>query len=328
MNSVVIKQELEEQDVKVPADARLAESPNQDEGNEQSTGLNEEQNDSSINNNNNTTIEENVDGGHPIKQADQNRHPTCAQEANSAQNEMEQPTGLNGASMGINGQANEGAHRVGYLGPDLAEFFTMRYRNFRVKISKQPTDTLSKYFYEPILLVDPKTIQSQVNNATGQAYVRLTAKMWDVDVEEQVVNWLKKLPESSNVQDHCVQAMPFEKVRLIFREGSIPSTVYRLPEQWKSYRHLPQSLQFHLLCDTKEAADTLADSFRADPEYLMEDLALECITKTISTRNDESYRKRKRLNDGTAGSVSEQFSTILDFNIDNRSSDDQSTRSI
>ena len=258
----------------------------------------------------------------------QDLHNLSTQEANQTQESLgqskmddKQPTELNNNGTIINiKKTGEKAHHFGYLGPDLIELFSMRYRNFRIKIFKQPTTTPVKFFYEPILLIDPQKIQSQVNSVTSQAYVRFLVQMWDEQVEGQVLNLLKQLPDSGDVQDHCVQAMPFEKVRLVFREDNIPSTAYRLPEQSRFCAQLPQSLQFHLLCDTKEAADSLVESFRTDPEYWIKDLALECTIKSVLASVDEPHRKKQRLTDGTGGPVTAleiaQFSTILDFNID------------
>ena len=213
-------------------------------------------------------------------------------------------------------------------GPCLVEFFCMRYRNFRIKVFKQRSEMSStvKYFYNPILLLDPHQIQTQVNKATGQAYVRFTVKMWDEDVEDQVVKWLKRLPGSRDVEDYCVQTMPFEEIRLIAKKGVVPSNVYRLSEHWKAYDHLPQTFQFQLHCESKEAVENLAESFRADPVYLMQDLALECATNRFAVAVNGPRRKRPRLEDESSSGIASnlvQFSTVLNFNI---SSDEHPAR--
>ena len=241
------------------------------------------------------------------------------------QSEMEQPTGQKSSASTTNKITESGASNVQNHGPELVEVSRMRYRNFHVKIFKQLKVKPVKYFYEPFLLLDDsKQIQSHLNISTGQAYVRFTVQMWDEDIGEQVFNCLKRLPDSQDLQDYCVQTMPYEKVRLVFRENNMSSMTYRLPEKGRAYQHLPQSLQFHLLCETKEAADTLAESFRADPEYVMQDLALECLLEcSIATTSASNHGgllcKRPRLDDALVRSV-------LNFNInlsDSRSSGNQ-----
>ena len=240
----------------------------------------------------------------------------------AGQNEMGKPTGLD---CSINETTEKGTGVAEYPGPELAEVSRMRYHNLHVKIYKyMGTCSSSKYFYEPILLIDPRKIQNQVNYSTGQAYVRFTVQMWDDDVGEQVLNCLKRLPDSRFIEEDYVQMMPFEKVRLVFRESSMSST-YRLPEKARDFQHLPQHLQFHLLCETKEAAYTLAESFRADPEYLAQDLALECLitTKCVETAAANGRNcKRPRLDVVNGSTVPEiiRSSSFLNFNINNTES--------
>ena len=226
-------------------------------------------------------------------------------------------------SVEKNKQSNGSCNTEGEA-PELLEVAQMRYRDFHIKIYKQLTDDIPvKYFYEPILLISPWKIQSQANNVTGEAYVRFTAKMWDEDVEGQVIDWLQKSPGSWNEdEDFIVQPMPYEEIRLIAKGEDLPSTVYSLSDRWRAYDRLPKSFQFYLYCDTKEAADTLAESIRTDPDFMMQDLALECVTSRFAAAAHDGglYRKRPRLDeddetmlDSTSDFVG--FSSMLSFNF-------------
>ena len=197
---------------------------------------------------------------------------------------------------------------------ELVPVIPMRYRHFRIKIFKQQSRRVARYFYEPVLLLDPSKIQSQVNKATGQAYVRFLVQMWNEAVEAQVLDWIKSLPGGANVQGFCVQAMPYDELRLVKSGDFDTSAVYRLPIQSTPYHQLDQSLQLHVLCETKEAADSLAEAFRADPSFSIQDLTLEC-TIFKSTTSAEPNRKKSRPESGSSKNIVRSFK-YLRFNID------------
>lgn len=167
----------------------------------------------------------------------------------------------------------------------------MRYRNFCIRIFKETES--DGYFFEPIVVLDPKTVASQVNKTTGQAYVRFTIQMWTEGVRAKVVEFLKRLETSSGsetgVEDYNVQVMPYERVRLVMRNSTALAamgTWFDLPEHSTWYHQLNQSVDFYLLCDLKETADLVADDLRTDPAYSVQHLGLECSsTKEIIPTN-------------------------------------------
>ena len=190
------------------------------------------------------------------------------------------------------------------LPDDLVEVRSMPYRHLRLRIYQQKGMTPPRYFYEPFLLFDPQKTVSQCDKATGQAYVRITIRMWDAEMEAQVVNWLRRLPGSEDVKDYSVQIMPYKEVRLV---TSVGTAAYSLSEKRTAYHHCAEDLQFYLFCNAKAAADSVAESFKTDPGFAMKNLALECISaRTVSA--SRAQRKRVRLEDGAA--------SYLRFNID------------
>ena len=195
---------------------------------------------------------------------------------------------------------------------ELVPFIPMRYRNFRLQIYKKlgpPT----RFFYEPALLLDPQKIQSQVNKTTGKAYIRFPVQMWDEELEEQVVNWLKNHPDIHNdkADNYCVQVMPYDGLRLVPSGDLATSGDYHPSKQATSYRQLDQGLQFHLFSETKEAADSLVETFQTDPNFHIQDLTLECVT--IKSASTAGKSKRPRIE--TADSVAVRSSKILRFNV-------------
>ena len=166
---------------------------------------------------------------------------------------------------------------------------SMPFQNFRVKIYKQQGEP-TRYFYEPILLLDPQKIACLVSN-TGKACVRIPIQMWNEEVEEKVTAFLKKLPGSRDVENFYVQVQPYDELRLI-TSGDICGS-YQPAKDSASYRHLCQSLNFFLNCVTQEEAESLVQSFRNYPEYYVEGLALECVTIKCVPNS-----KRSRLEHG------------------------------
>ena len=204
--------------------------------------------------------------------------------------------------------------------PDLLEIFPMPYQHFRIKIYKQLTQP-SRYFYEPFLLLDPKMMQSMFDRATARAYVRLTIQMWNPQVEKLVLDWIKRQPGGQDVRDYALQIMPYEEVRLVLKEdGTNSARLYRLPSSGSiAYSQLlDQTLNFHLLCETKEAADLVLESFRTDPAFAVENLALECVFTRVAPQPSPSpQRKRTRFEEGDlCNNNMIRLSSQLRINID------------
>ena len=167
-----------------------------------------------------------------------------------------------------------------------------------------------QYFYEPLLLLDPKKIQSHVNKVTGKTYVRFPVHLWDKEVERQVMAWIKKLPDSSpDVDEWSVQVMPYDELRLITTGDLASSGSYHPSTNATSFQYLDQQLQFHLFCGNQKTADNLVKSFQEDAAYSVQDLKLECITI------GESNRQQPRLLHAASDDVVRR-SKHLQFNID------------
>ena len=201
-------------------------------------------------------------------------------------------------------------------GEDLVPIIqAMPYRQFKIKIYKHQGQT-SQYFYDPVLLLDPTKVQSRVNKATGKAYVCFPVQMWDEEIERQVAAFLKKLPGCRIGEELRVQVMPFDELKLVTRGDLEASGSYHPSINGTSYHQLDQRIQFHLFCETTEAADSLVESFRMDPDFCIQDLTLECIKREIT---GESKRKRLRSSVGSSCSASDdvtQSYKYLMLNID------------
>ena len=150
----------------------------------------------------------------------------------------------------------------------------VKYGDIRVKIYRsdgpQGSNAMS-YFYEPIATVDGKNV------ASSGSQVRFKIQMWNPEVEAKVVDRLRRLPgnQTSPLDVDSVHILPYRDIRLVKKQGVILKNV-RLQKDASPYHQMKGIVAFHLLCDSKETADTLAQEIQSDPEYLVQNFALEC----------------------------------------------------
>lgn len=184
--------------------------------------------------------------------------------------------------------------------PNFVHFpYKMHYHHFYISIFQNASQQGSKwYFYEPIVLLDPHSIASQSSKATGQHYVRFKLEMWSKDLHVKVIDFIKERTDEF-VELQNVQLMPYGKIQLV--KKSFPETgkrTYRLPQQPIPYQRMNETLQFYLLCDSKEATDSLADDLSTDPEFTMRHLGLECswMSKNEPSTKAILYRQTFSIN--------------------------------
>ena len=212
-----------------------------------------------------------------------------------------------GASFGLKAFSSSQLSHLSDSGPQFEAVYHMPYHHFCVKIYKAAREPV-RFLYEPIVLLE--SIAMHVDKASGQAYISLTIKMWDAELTKQVENWIKGQPGNQDVQEFYVEAMPFEEVQLVSKETNGSTAAYRLPEKPTPYRQLDQRLKFYLLCETKEAAAIVAESFQSDADFAVRDLRLEC--NSIGNPAVKSQPKRARLD---FSSCSTEILSCLDFRI-------------
>ena len=171
---------------------------------------------------------------------------------------------------------------------------SMRYGDFRVKIFKQVSDHMENFFYEPVVVFDPKSVRAAATGS-GQHQVRFRVQMWDGEVQCNAIEWLngrKSLKKINEDDDVDVQIMPYDEVRLVMKkaadEGGSSSTFF-LPDVSTPYYTLKESLPFFLLCGSMEAAQQLVEEIKSDPEsWLDENLQLECTARTLQKHPHQS----------------------------------------
>ena len=134
---------------------------------------------------------------------------------------------------------------------------SMPYKHFRVNIYQNSPTCYTRYFYSPIALLDQQTIISHYNHISHRTEVSFRIELWNEDVENHVISYLKKIV-GSHIEDHQVQMIPFDSVQL----SSIGEPHgYRLSQDWTPFQ-LNKSLGFTLICSTLEDSQILATEMK------------------------------------------------------------------
>lgn len=159
----------------------------------------------------------------------------------------------------------------------IVEIAKVSYRDFSVGIY---TDSCTRRFYfDPIVLLDPKTIFNESHEFFKQDYVRFTIQMWNSEIRSKVLHRLRSLPnyKDLNIDEDDISVLPFEEVYLEFKQGSIHQSL-KFMNQRSSYIRLSDSSDFYLLCDLPSTANVMAEGFKRNPEFTLNtwELALKC----------------------------------------------------
>ena len=163
----------------------------------------------------------------------------------------------------------------------LFEVTKVRYQDLLIKIfSNSSLDNNPRhFFFEPLVLLDPKSIVDKSPKTFKQAFIQFTIQMWNDELRIKVLERLRSLKSLQDVpieeDDVCV--LPFEEVLLVCKAGAIPEST-RLTNEPTSYLRSKEKLDFYLLCDEPSLVNALAEDFRQNPEFTVSSwqLKLEC----------------------------------------------------
>lgn len=187
------------------------------------------------------------------------------------------------------------------------EIAKVRYRHLLVKIFSGSSDSNPRqFFFEPLVLLDPKSIVSRSHGSFNQNFIRFTLQMWNEDLRSKVLERLRSLESLGDVkigeEDVCV--MPFKEVQLVCRPNGI-SQYIRLVDQPTSYLRSNENLDFYLLCDVlSSSVDVLAKDFRQNTEFTLNGWQLKLECRGLSIKSGAS----------PAGSALSEYPTFS-FNI-------------
>ena len=155
----------------------------------------------------------------------------------------------------------------------------LSYQEITIKIFTEATNEKSKtsprFFFEPTVVLDPKSVIIQSQELFKEDVVRFSIQMWNQDIRSKVLDRLRL--KNSEVDEDDVRVMPYEDVQLVGKPGSFHQSV-KIMEEASPYHRLNEKLDFFLLCDSPATAKGLANNLRHYPEFVVRkwQLALEC----------------------------------------------------
>jgi len=136
-----------------------------------------------------------------------------------------------------------------------------------------------RFFFDPVVILDPKTIVSESHEFLKKNSVRFTVQMWNQVIRSKVLARLKALPSLADLKigEDDIHVMPYVEVQLVYKADSLPQSI-QLTDQQKPYLQLNKSLDFQIQCDSSYLAAALAKDFQLNPKMILDswELALEC----------------------------------------------------
>ncbi len=191
----------------------------------------------------------------------------------------------------------------------ICEIAKLSYGDFVIGIFTDNQRDPRRFFFEPIVLLDPSTVSMESDNFLKQHLVRFKIKMWTKELRSKVFDRLRSLQpnlSTSGIQLDDISVIPYENIKLVVQPGGTVHSSVRLVEKESSYKRLCESIPFYFSCDSLESATILADYLRANPEFILErcQLALECdglvlTSQTVSPEKSSSDRPRATFNVST-----------------------------
>jgi len=157
----------------------------------------------------------------------------------------------------------------------IVEVSKVSYRGSIIRIfAEASVKNHSRFFYEPLVHLDPKSIIAHPHGLLKWDVVRFNIEMWNSELRRQVLARVKSLKSLPNVtvDEQDVYVLPFETIQLTHGvlttinssvEGGMMNTS-------KSYLRQSESLQFYLTFNSTSSAHVIAENFRLNPGYVLE----------------------------------------------------------
>ena len=167
--------------------------------------------------------------------------------------------------------------------PLVAEIARVSYKNDIIRIFTDPNPSSKRFpqrfYFEPLVQLDPQSIECESNELFNQNLVRFKIKMWDSEIQSKVLERLRSLPafESVKIQLDDVYVLPYEEVQLVAKQGGFVKSI-KMPDEPTSYRRLCKNLDCQFECYFPTEAAAVAESLKKNPDAILLNwkLALEC----------------------------------------------------
>ncbi len=154
--------------------------------------------------------------------------------------------------------------------PPIVEVAKVSYRGKIIRIyADASVSNPSRFFFEPIVQLDPKTIIAQRVGFLKTDFISFTIEMWNSELRRQVLARVKSLKSLINVTlgEQDIYVLPFKVVQLQGINGPLANnTIWEV----KSYFRHGESLQFSLEWDsTKYPINNMVEEFRRNPGLVL-----------------------------------------------------------
>jgi len=168
----------------------------------------------------------------------------------------------------------------------LIEVARTRYRDYLISIYAETTyggkDSNRRYYFEPLVIFNPSSVVWESHGILKQNFVRFSIQMWNAELHSKVLDCLSNT--FVGVREENVNVMPYEEVQLSFSKVN-PLQSFRVMNEPVLYVRQNEALDFYFLCDLPDAAETLADDFRHNPEFSLRNFPLKLNCKGLALRN-------------------------------------------
>jgi len=133
-----------------------------------------------------------------------------------------------------------------------------------------------RFFFEPIVQLDPKTIVAHHYSLLKEDVVSFTIEMWNIELRRQVLAHLRSLNVTLVEQD--IHVLPFQRVRLVHTfNANITDPLAKLVDEPKFYFRQQDNLTFYLLCNSTETANAIVRDFRQNLGFILESRDVELV---------------------------------------------------
>lgn len=161
----------------------------------------------------------------------------------------------------------------------LNQVASMPYRYCRVSIYQKA----DRFFYEPIVLLE-EVLVSKHQRHDGRVEAGFKIKLWDHDLEQRIITYLRDEVGEAGLKAHQVQVMPYEEVQLVAKKNT---SSFRVPSGAVSLLQLPVEVDFEILFSSEDEAE-----LNANVKFLAKHLELHFASP--STRRLQGTAKKAR----------------------------------
>ena len=161
--------------------------------------------------------------------------------------------------------------------PPFIELTRITYHGFTIRIftdfkARNPL----RFFYDPIVELDPMTIKGESHNFLQNNVVSFTIEMWNHELRWNILSHLRSLAGFSKVVigEDDIHVLPFEFIQMGHKKNTTIHPSVQLMDEHTPYLRQSQSLQFHIICKSTEDAQGFVQDFRQNPEFVVDSLQL------------------------------------------------------